>query len=493
MSENAAIPNPSPRSPLSIGVFWFASLVAATGLWTGVVSVDSLPELPWTVSSSVDPSTTGESRPLLPDPFRSSLSDAGGGVLDAIPTLHLDEQLGAPEPIPTGTVAGSGFSVEVPESESAFSTDVDAGKQLSLSVSAPESVAADKVVMVWVNVKNTTDAIAQNITLTCRFDDHFEFPGRGDGVVRQRMGSLDPGSSRGLALPLTARRAGQARLHLLVSSETHADTTAEHSLEVHSSQAAPANVSVSGPSAAVNVDVSGPQWRTVGSRAEYVVTIVNKTGSDLPDTVATVSYKSALQLRELSAGAVRQPGILRWDLGTLFAEERIQIQVEFECAAVVPAATLTAAVTSGDRPVGTAESRLSVAARPDLELRVSDTADPLESGQTSTCLVEVENHSARPAGGIVIHLVPSPNIEITGARVRHGNRELDLNAMVEGNGVSFQAAPPLEPGGRLRYEVDVNAVAAGPGELRALLQSRTPAVPLEVREPFVINPSARGS
>lgn len=484
--------------PFGIGLFWFTSLLAATALWTGCVT---LPDgLTWSAADAPAGPAVDSRRDALFHP--SPLFDASDtrAATEAVPASTPGELVGRPLEAPDPAGGDRPVADAQTRAQSPLNDGLQSGPELSVQVQAREPVEVDETVPFRVKLENATDVAARNVLITCRFDAFFEFPGSRESVIRQPLGTLVPGESRTLALSLTARQIGTGRLEIQVSSSTHAAQTVERRLEIQ----APAAVAgdpvvhdtvVVDPVAldtiivdTVALDVVGPRRRTVGSRAEYVVTLINTAGRDLPAVGVAIAYDPALLLKEVSAGAECRDQLLRWDLGTLFEDERVQIQVEFDCASVISTANLAASVTTHGRGVGEAEGSLTVAARPELELRLADMADPLERGGQSTFLLEVLNHATEPARNIVVHLVPSPNIEIIGARVRRGSDELELSAFVEGNGLYFQTAPPLEPGGRLSYEIEFKAGAAGRGELRALLQSERLAVPLEVCEPIVMNP-----
>ena len=112
-------------------------------------------------------------------------------------------------------------------------------------------------------------------------------------------------------------------------------------------------VCVQGRSPEVDVTIEGPEEFAVGEPAEYVVIIVNRSGRDLPDVSVTLVYDPALSLRAASTGAQRSDGRVQWDLETLQAEERVQIETAFECLSEQPAARIAATIQSGAAEVTT--------------------------------------------------------------------------------------------------------------------------------------------
>lgn len=479
MSEETPQRQHETLRPVCIGVFWFAALLTATAVFTGCVTVPQT-GFPWSVS---DPPALSPYAQSLNAPGRESVQYGAARLGEptiaaepepaATPGGRLHRRLEAPDPSPGGAADSAPFP-DQPPPQRVVPDDSSSRPQLALLADVPESVAVDEFVPVRLNIRNATAIDAENVAVTCRFDDGLSFPGASEQAVRQKLGRLASGDNRELVLSLSSRQVGRCCLQLQVSSDTHADTSTEKCLQIT-------------PKQSVDVSIVGPRRRTRGSRAEYVVTLINTSGADLPAAEAAISYDPALVLKEVSAGAEREAGRLRWDLGTFLNDERIQIQVEFECQSILDA-RLAVTVNSNDRPAGHAEARLDVTDRPELELRLSDAADPLEVGASSTFVLDVENHSSQPVAGIVVHLIPSGIIHVDSAQVRQDAREINLNAFLEGQGLYFEAAPPLAPGAGMTYEIQFTARAAGTGELRALLQSKTLPTPLEVQEPIVINP-----
>ena len=511
MTEAPPLQNRNSLGPFSIGCIWFTTLLTATVLFTGCVGPQV--RLPWSVS---DPPTLSpfaqsletESPPYLTArPDQAVVTDVPGSTtepsLPTIPEEPVRRQLVAPDPMPGSGDADFGTTRRGPDVPLTIPDGPEPLPRLSLLIELPASAAVDEFVTVKLVLANTTDTAAENVTVTCRFDEHLEFPGSTESTVEQTLGTLNPDDERELVLSLVALQAGRSCLELQLSSDTHPDATTEKCLEIRTPASADAATPPpedaetpltedAGPLPQVDVSIVGPRRRTVGSRAEYVITLVNDSGTELPDSEIVVNYDPDLVLKEVSAGAHRENGRLSWDLGTYYNEERVQIQLEFGCDSLTSSAGISVTVTSGQRSCGRSDASLDVIARQELEMRLRDMADPLESGQNSTFVLEIENHGSQSARDIVVHLVPSKNIDINSATVGLGNGELDLNAFVEGQGLYFDPAPPLAPGDQLTYRIEFEAGAPGASELRAFLQSQILSAPIEVREPILINPRLSG-
>jgi uncharacterized repeat protein (TIGR01451 family) len=202
----------------------------------------------------------------------------------------------------------------------------------TLQVSAPESATTGELVSFQIQVTNHGAAAATDVVLECEFDAGLAFPGRTERQIRQPLDRVAAGEKRSVALSLELRETGRQ--------------CARFSITQGGKRMAQREACVEARSPAIDVSISGPDESSVGGRAEYVVTIVNRSSRDVAGVSATLVHDSSLALRAASTGAQRGENQVQWDLETLHAGERVQIETEFECLSEQAAAKVTATVNA---------------------------------------------------------------------------------------------------------------------------------------------------
>ena len=434
--------------PYGIGLFWFVTLLV------GCVGFGPGRDVVWRFD---DP-------PGL-SPYAQPLGAAPGGATQQSvgrPDARTPRRaLSAPEPGTPGTPAA-------PSPQT--SPNLPA---LQLDVAVPPSVAVDDLVPLRLAVKNRSPLAAENVTTTVRFNDAWQFSGSDQRNIEEQLGRITPGAQRELTVSLYARRPGNHTLEVVVHSETHEEAARTVSIDI-----APRTV---------DVQIVGPDERTVGSRAEYVLTLTNVSGESLPATRVDVAYDDALLLKEVSAGVERTPGRLTWDLGELLQDERVQIQVEFECTTAA-VARLRVDVSGTHFGLQRREVPLQIAARSEIDLQISDAADPISVGESTTYTVRVTNGGKAPHRGVTLHLTPTEQLQIVSVQARTGSGERAIVSDQRAEGWTVATAQELPPAGVLTYDVQVQARSIGVGQLMAVLRSEGLLAPLQARELTVVDP-----
>jgi uncharacterized repeat protein (TIGR01451 family) len=266
-----------------------------------------------------------EATPSLQGPSTTTSPSSPSGTTGESETIR--QRLDAPAP------AGS-----VPEGPRLGGIEAE---EWTLTVVAPESATTGDLVSFQIRVTNNGSAEAADVVLECEFDAGLAFPGRTERHIRQPLDRVAAGEARSVALSLELRATGRQ--------------CARFSITQGGRRVAQREVCVQSQSPEIDVTFQGPNEPAVGERAEYVVTIVNRSGRDLPGTTVTLTYDPSLALREASTGAQRSAGQARWNLETLQAEERVQIETAFDRRSEQPAARLTVTIKAGSTEVTTSK------------------------------------------------------------------------------------------------------------------------------------------
>jgi len=355
--------------------------------------------------------------------------------------------------------------------------DVTVTEPLELAISAPARRQVGSAVTFRLSLRNSGDRPQTGIAIRCRFDDGFVFAGSDRREVLQRFDQLSAGETRDVALSLTGTGAGS---HCCWFTLTRND--GDKDAEIVARQ-----VCVEFATRHVEIDIAGPAQRTEGSRAEFNVTLTNRSVKTIENAQALISFDKALVPKEASAGAEQRSGSLAWRLGSLAPLEKVQLQVEFECRTQAHRACISVEVKGANLDRDQDESCIEVIPVPGtLDLQISDRQDPLEVGRPGTYQVTVENIGLQAARRVMLETVATDNLKVRSATVRNGDREISLKFSGAGNKLVFDPIDQIEPGARVTYTVEVDALRSGQAEFRASLTSALSSTSVSAAEPTTI-------
>lgn len=421
------------------------------------------PPAPGTSATSEPGSTPGGgagsvSPPPSPQDARDDAPRTPAGQPPAGPDVTIRQRLDAPAPGP-----------QLPRSEGPAAGAADG---LSLKVHAPETARLGETVRFEVTIANLTGRGLADVELTCDFDPGLAFPGGTEQSLAQSVGGLAPGAVRTAPLVLELIEPGRHR--------------ATFTLTAPGGKPVSQTVQVQSLPPTVEVALVGPSERRVGQRAEYVLTVLNHDARDLPATQVSLVYPSVLTAREASAGVQRGEGRLSWDLGTLSAQERVQIQVEFECVAAATPAVIEVRLESPAAAVA-ARSRLTIAPAQPLRLELRDSDDPVSVGDHFHYELDLRNSAAAAVSDWRLHLVPSEGLELGQAMLVDPASTRPLNQRFVEGAWQVEGLPPLTSEAPLSMRIPARAVREGTAALEVRLMGPAGET-VSTREPTVVNP-----
>jgi hypothetical protein len=344
---------------------------------------------------------------------------------------------------------------------------------LEVAVTAPPRKQVGSAVEFLIEVRNTSEQTAENVAVDVEFDEPLVFPGSRERRVAQPLGRLAPGESKEVTLSLVAERVGTDCVRLLAT--------------VSGREAGWKSVCVEVVPKQLQLEIVGPPRRTVGSRAEFNVKLVNASTQPLRGAQATVRYDAALTPREGSAGARQKPGSMSWDLGGLQPGEGVQLQIEFECRIPAESACLSAEVTGANFPTERLEKCISVVSlEGSVDVQAMDRLDPLKVGDETEYLVTVQNRDLRAVRDLRLEAEIPAQIQFLSADVTQNDQPLPVNAELQEAQVVFEPIEALAPDAVLTYRIRVKATTPGDGAFVARLTHADSLEPVEVIEPTTV-------
>jgi hypothetical protein len=348
---------------------------------------------------------------------------------------------------------------------------------LTLSATGPAGRQVGEPIEFSITIGNRGGAGLKNVVLECDFGAGLEFPGRREKQVRRPLGTLAGGATQTFSLALTPLSDGQQCAVFKLSADGESPVTREVWVRVEASP--------------VELTIIGPEWREVGQRAEFVLTVHNRSGRALSDARVQVRHDAALAAREASAGVERTDGLLTWNLGTLQKDERIQIQMEFECLKPEPRACPSVRITTAD----TATSREACvevrAAGAGLTLSLADSVDPVAVGEKTVQQLIATNRGTTPITDWSIELTLSDAVALETVQVTKPLLSAVEQQQTAGGTVLLPKLPSLAAGETLQIDLVLQALHEGRVDVRAA--ASTGATTVSTVEPTLINPPAAGA
>ncbi len=314
----------------------------------------------------------------------------------------------------------------------------------------------------------------RDVVIESELPSGMRFPGSRELRIRQPLGDVDGGTTRRLSLALQAAAPGTHCVTFTVQSEGDLLSTERRCLEVKP--------------APLDVVLHGPSRRQLGDRAEYLIAIRNRSGKDITGALVRARFDPSLVAREASAGVRRDSRELSWRLGTILKDERIHIQVEFECGPPSGMACLNVILESEGHQDDIADACLAIVEPAGVQLSLSDKTDPVAVGDQVTYRLTMEIPDGEPTSGrreLRLSIPP---------QLRYGELNAILNkvattvvARPDRSGVRVEL-PSMTAGDRLELTVNATALSAGTATVAAQVYSDEMPVGPRLDEPTIIQP-----
>ena len=325
-----------------------------------------------------------------------------------------------------------------------------------------------------ITVRNLTDQSVENVIVEADLDRPLVFPGHREKRIRRTLGTIAPRASREFKVMLTSEQQG-----------THC---ARFTVTVAGEEAAWKEVCVKYVVRELEVSIVSPQERTVGSRAEFTVKLLNRAARKLTDVRVVVTYDDALEPRESSTGAVFEKRSLLWNLGDVKPGEGVQLQIEFECLAAAERACVSVDV-SGEYLADERVSKCLRVVRQSglLHMELRDTRDPITVGEQTEHVITVRNRAPQTLHEIRLTAVIPDSLRVLSTTVMQGQRQLRVETTADGGQIVFAPIANLPAGATLTFRIETKALRAGDLTFTVRASHALSREPVSVSEPLSVN------
>ena len=332
--------------------------------------------------------------------------------------------------------------------------------QIGLSISGSHNVMVGETLVQNIVVTNTGTGIAHDVVVNAKVPEGLEHP-RGK-VVEMGIGSLGPGESRELRLPLAAVVGGDAVLVVEARGSSNLSQTAQTAIKI----AAPK----------LGIEVTGPGLRYIGRHAQYVVTVKNE-GVAATDNVRIVHLvPEGFDFVKADKGGKFEPstGSVSWFIGRLEANETQQVACDLNARQTGEFMHHVQA-TGESGTMAAAKTTTKVDGSSKVVMEVADLDDPVEVGTQTAYEIRIRNDGSMASKGIRIACELPEGVELIDTK---GPTE----HFIEKGVLHFKPLAELAAGDKTTFLIRVNGKVAGNLRLRAKLTSTATPEPIVVEE-----------
>jgi hypothetical protein len=384
-----------------------------------------------------------------------------------------------PSTPPIKTPAGNGPQLGLPSEEpfstaGAAPTDLAPEDAVELTIDAPDRRPVGSGAPLQLTLRNRGEQPLRNVSVVCDFDEALTFPGSELHSVTHKIPRIDSGDVRESLLTLIGESAGlhQCRFSVKIGSQTVAEKS----------------VSVEFVSRQLDWRVDGPDERTIGSRAEFNIPLINISRGELRGLKIRVGLDGALAVREMTKGGQLAERSVSWDIDRLAADEGMLLQIEVECLALTQQACLQVSVIGDELPEDSQEVCLKVTPRMGgLEVRVQDVVDPIGEGGTAELVVAIKNDSVQTIRDVAATCAWPEGFDLIGVTQIEDGQSRPAQADVGAQSARLGELVDLEPDRSIEYRVQLRANRTGTQQLTVTVTNASDETTTKVVEPILVH------
>lgn len=408
-----------------------------------------------------------------PPPVRQD--DKGGLVFDVPPVSGKGKQSiqlqVKPAKVGQVTISAEAVTADGMQASTTATTRVEQGK-LQLVLEAPPIVLAGERIPARISVTNGGAAPAENVTVWARFDDGLT-SASGRSPVELTVGTIAPGHTKTLDLPLTAKATGRYGIRATATGDGNLSAAAEP-------------LAVEARRTELAVAITGPKLAYLNQQVSWSLTVANRGDAPLSNVVVRATLPPEVKITGADGGTVG-PGSVEWKLADLQPGAMKSFKLEGDAIKLAPQASVTVAVlgdaTSNGKAVGTpvegrAEAAVAVIGTPALSLELAAPPGHVEVGKRVRFQIRVKNQGTVSARNIDVSALAPPELKpFRGTDAGEGR--------IDGTRVVFPTIEELQPGATLTFTIEVDAVQAGDARFTAEVKAS------HLRNPLKEEQSAR--
>ena len=347
-------------------------------------------------------------------------------------------------------------------------TRIEAGKLGLLIEAAPVALVGERI-PVRIAVTNSGSTPGNNVTVWARFDDGLKHAS-GQNPVELTVGTIAPGQTRIVDLPLTAKAAGMFTVRATATADGNVTAAAEPiAFEVRRAE--------------LRATVTGPKLAYLDQDFVWTIAVSNAGDGPISNVIVRATLPSEVRLKD-AGDAKPGAGTVEWNIPTLKAGEQKTVKLTVDAMKFSEKATLSVLATAdatssndgtpvGDPVQARAESATAIIGTPAVSLELVAPTGLVEVGKRVTYIVRVKNKGTISARNIDVTAFAPAEFKTLRA---FGKAEGRLES--EGK-VAFPTVEELRPGETMAFSIEVEAVQTGDARFRAEVKAADLSAPLK--------------
>ena len=333
---------------------------------------------------------------------------------------------------------------------------------LKVTLKGPAEVMLGEGATQMVVVSNPGSGTAHDVKLAAHASEGLEHARTKDETMEMEIGTIMPGESRTIRLPLTGVKGGSQTVSVTASSSSEVTSAASTEIKVIS------------PTLSVSAD--GPALRYKGRNATFTVNVTNDglVANNNVRVVQTVA--EGFQFVGADHGGKFDPDLrtVSWFLGRLESDQSVKLNCEL---AAVGLGEFTQKITVASDAGARAETALDtkVDGASSLTMELIDLDDPVEIGVETAYEVRLKNTGTKAATNVELRCELPDGVQLLSAKA-------PTDAVAERQALMFKTLPQIAPGEETVFRVHVKGLRDGNERVKVLVSSDSLTEPLVQEE-----------
>lgn len=333
---------------------------------------------------------------------------------------------------------------------------------LNVALKGPEEVMLGEQATQMVVVSNPGTGAAHDVKISAEATSGLEHARANDARIEMEIGTILPGESRTIRLPLTGVKGGEQSVSVTASSSAQV------------SNVATAAINVISPSLAVTAD--GPALRYKGRNAKFTVNVTND-GSVANNNVRVVqTVAEGFQFVSADRGGKYDPDLrtVSWFVGRMESDQSIALNCELSAVQLGDfTQKVTAASDAGAKAETVVDTKVDGAAS--LTMELVDLDDPVEIGVETAYEIKVKNTGSKAATNVTLKCELPEGVQLLSAKG-------PTDAVAQRRTLTFKPLAELSPDQESVFRIHVKGLRDGNERVKALVSSDSLTEPLVQEE-----------
>ncbi|MFO0917685.1 MAG: hypothetical protein U0872_05145 [Planctomycetaceae bacterium] len=329
---------------------------------------------------------------------------------------------------------------------------------LNIAVNGPTEVMLGDSASQTVVVTNPGTGAAHDVKISTRLSKGLEFPRGEAAAADMEIGTISPGESRTVRLPLAALHGGPQTITVTASSSSDISSDATATIKVVS------------PS--LKLQAEGPALRYKGRSARFTAQVTNDGSVANNNVRVTQAVAEGFQFVSADHGGKYEPSqkTISWFLGRLEPGQSIQVACELLPAELGEFSQKFQVVSdAGAKAESVVETQIDGA--PKLTMEVVDIDDPVEVGVETAFEIRLKNSGTKAATHVTVSCELPDGMQLLSSTG-------PTDASSKTRNLVFKPLTQLVPGQDVVYRVQVKGIEEDNQRIKVRVSSDSITEPL---------------